>query len=191
MFCLKSLREKEIKQLYEERIKKDFHPLEVKPLDAILECLKERKYECFSFFADTKQIGYCFFVKKGNDYLIDYLAIYPFYRNQGYGSELLNEIRKYLQNAGNILLETEDPSYYEGDRKQRAQRRFCFYLRNGFIQTGIRVECFQTHYLLLSMIQELSSEKARDIYSSLYKSILSDEMYSLNLHFEKPGQDVK
>ncbi len=53
-------------------------------------------------FDDSKIVGYTFLVKRGNDYLVDYLAVNSDSRNNGAGSEMVQLLVDYLKNAGNV-----------------------------------------------------------------------------------------
>ena len=132
-----------IKEIYETRMVIDFPKAELKPMKYIIEAVNVGIYECLGLYENEYCIGYTFLVKQGNSYLIDYIAIYPDKRNKGAGSTLLRLLNEYLADADIVIVEVEDSKYANSDEEKDLQtRRLGFYLRNGCIDTGLRVRCF-------------------------------------------------
>ena len=78
---LSSLNKKQIETIYRERMKIDFPPNELKPLSMIYDAIERGIYECLGLMDGTDIVGYAYLIRKGDDYLIDYLAVCPDRRN--------------------------------------------------------------------------------------------------------------
>ena len=77
-------------------MKIDFPPSELKPLSMIYDAIERGIYECLGLMDGTDIVGYAYLIRKGDDYLIDYLAVCPDRRNAGLGSEMLRLLGEYL-----------------------------------------------------------------------------------------------
>ena len=110
---LQKLSPDQVRRIYNERMLVDFPDNERKPLTMILKALSQGSYECLGLFDDQRLVGYTFLVKGENDYLVDYLAVYPEQRNKGVGGELLHLLKEGLRDADNIVIEVEDPDNAE------------------------------------------------------------------------------
>ncbi|ADL36542.1 acetyltransferase GNAT family (plasmid) [Butyrivibrio proteoclasticus B316] len=173
-----------IKEIYETRMVIDFPKAELKPMKYIIEAVNVGIYECLGLYENEYCIGYTFLVKQGNSYLIDYIAIYPDKRNKGAGSTLLRLLNEYLADADIVIVEVEDSKYANSDEEKDLQtRRLGFYLRNGCIDTGLRVRCFGVPFIILSLGKDNGGEPDTlwDIYNAYYKAVLPKEMYEKNI----------
>ena len=174
----------EIKQIYETRMVIDFPKAELKPLKNIIEAVNSGIYECLGLFDGDECIGYTFLIKRGKSFLIDYIAIYPDKRNNGAGSQLLRLLNEYLADAEVVIIEVEDPQYAKSaEEKDLQTRRLGFYMRNGCIDTRLRVRCFGVPFIILSLSQENGGEPdfLWNLYNSYYKAVLPKEMYEKNI----------
>ena len=180
---LKTLTKDQLRDLYNDRMREDFPPSELKPLFVILDAVDKGIYEALGLYDGEEIVGYSCLVKQGTDYLVDYLAIYPEKRNGGIGSILVKLLSEHMDSTGNIIGEVEDPKYArnDDDRKLRI-RRMDFYLRNGCFDTGVRAKCFGVEFIILRMgKKKLEKQKCWDIYSAIYRSILPKDMYDENI----------
>lgn len=171
----------QVKKIYRAYMIKDFPADERKPLAMILKSMKQRTYECLGMFEAEELLGYAFFVKTDNDYLFDYFATCEKYRNQGIGAEFLKQIARYYQNVNSIVGEVEDPECADNEEERELQdRRYHFYLRNGYIDTRVRVKLFGVDYIVLALdkpegTMELSEIK--ELYLAHYKRILPGVLF--------------
>ena len=56
--------------------------------------------------------------------------------------------------AKSIIGEVENPEFAKSEEDRRIQtRRFEFYMRNGFRDTGVRAACFGVPYIIIEMGQ--------------------------------------
>lgn len=79
---------------------------------------------------------------------VDYLAISPNFRGQGYGSKTLDALKDYYGDK-RIFLEVETP-LNEVDNYHQRLKRIDFYKQNGFSHSGLRVSCFDCDFTILS-----------------------------------------
>lgn len=167
--------------VYNTRMVNDFPDDELKPLDIILKSIQDDYYDCYGLF-DEMLVGYVFVIRHDQDYLIDYLAIYPSKRNKGYGSLLIQLLKEKLSNANSILGEVENPEFSNHDEEKKIQtKRLHFYLSNGFVDTNVNVLVFGVQYRLIEVLNVHSKEEVRNIYAMHYKSMLSKEMFENNM----------
>ena len=188
---LSKLRSAEITTIYQERLVHDFTKNELKKLPVILKAVDDGIYECLGLFDDSEIIGYAFLVKQGMNYLVDYLAVCPKYRNKGIGSEIIKLLREYMLGAGLSILEVEDPAYTkERDLKELQTRRIGFYERNGYINTGLRVRCFGVPFIILMLENNSisSKEKLWEMYKAFYSAVFSRDVVEKNIEYLEDGR---
>lgn len=184
------LNRRQVKQIYKTKMVNDFPPMELKPLMMILAAMSKGKYICYGLMDDSEEnvLGYAFFVKRGNHYLFDYLAVSEDKRNSGIGTEFLNLLREKFAGSDSVVGEVEDPDCAENDEEREIQnRRLSFYTRNGYINTGIKVLLFDVDYLVLEM--DLGKNHTGDdvaaIYQEHYKTMLPKKMYLKKFEIKK------
>ena len=180
MLALREIREDEYAAVY-AHMKRDFPAGEIAPYFAIRENLEDRTYEGFYLTEDT-DIGYALITAPENiEYaLINYLAIFPQFREKGYGSGFLKIL---LERYGSriIFLETEDPKALKRpERVEIAERRIRFYQRAGFhIVPTSRARIFGFDMLIMASKNDRNLS-ARKAMHALYLPSLGSRHY---LHF--------
>jgi hypothetical protein len=60
-------------------------------------------YDCYGLFDGEEILGYAFFVRLGNNYLFDYLAIAEEHRDEGPGTLFLRQLAHCLQDADHAV----------------------------------------------------------------------------------------
>lgn len=172
---------KQIIDIYNTRMVNDFPANELRPLKMILEPYDKGTYICYAIKEDSDDVlGYAFFVKHKNHYLFDYLAISDNKRGSGIGTLFLQLLKEKLQFSDSVIGEVEDPECSDKENDKILQtRRLNFYLRNGYIDTGVRVKLFGVDYIVLEM--ELNKNHSADEISALYKehyrNMLPEKLY--------------
>ena len=171
----------QIEELYRQRMKKDFASNELRPLASLKRSWDAGEYECFGLYQEDRLLGYAFFVKQSDNYLLDYLAIAEEYRNQGLGSVLLEGMS--IPGAECVIGEVEDPEKAKDstDRTQR-ERRLQFYLRKGFRQTGVTSCVFGVNYRIIEAPTGKwhDDETITQFYSAVYRKLLPATFYRLD-----------
>ncbi len=175
------LNKEQLAEIYRTKMVNDFPPMELKPLDRMFEAYDKGNYACYAMINDAEEVlGYALFVKMDNHYLFDYFAVNMDRRNEGLGSSFLELIHAEFKDSDSVIGEVEDPEYAENETDKSLQtRRLNFYLRNGYINTGIKVRMFDVDYIVLEMDlgKNDSKEKIADLYLAHYKAMLPDELF--------------
>ncbi|MGM9551489.1 MAG: GNAT family N-acetyltransferase [Clostridia bacterium] len=168
---------KEIEHIYETFMKKDFPPLELKPLGAIIHSVKRGWYNVFIAYDENEIKGYACIADCGNSIgFLDYFAIVKECRGTGVGTEFFKELDK-LTNFDCILLETESIESAKNDEEDFIRkRRIAFYKRSGCIDTGCMYNVFGVEYnILINKEKELTPEFIATLlsaYEYAYAAIL-------------------
>ena len=181
---LQQLTKLQVEELYNAHMVEDFPRDELKPLAIILKAMDDGRYESLGLFDGEVMIGYVYLVKLGRDYLVDYLATFPDKRNNGAGGIMVGLIKEHLMDAANIIVEVEDPKYAEDEAQRNLQeRRLLFYLRNGCLDTGVRVRTFGVPYIVLSLgeLAIKDPEGIWELYQSTYRELLPEKMFRENI----------
>lgn len=169
-FQTERLKLRECRRIYKS-LARDFYPDEIKPLWLLLLQRLRGRYDGFICRHEGEQAGYMLFMCDGKGHtLLDYYAIEPAFRAQGYGSAFFRAVCGQLSG---LLLEVEDPAFAldEADMANRL-RRIAFYERNGCAMTGLCSEVVGMHYRIMAGPQtRLSGPQAHAALQSLYASM--------------------
>lgn len=180
---IKKLNTRQTVGIYNKSLKKEFPVNERRPLFLIIKGMFAGTYECLGAVCKGRIIGYAFFIKYGNDYLFDYLAVYEKYRCKGVGSQIIKAVREYYINADSIIGEVENPNFAgTAEEESLMARRYNFYLRNGCIDTGVKAETFGVHFIIIQLAgKELDRAKVAKLYQTHYKMSLPRHLYANNI----------
>lgn len=164
---------KQVMELYEAAFPKE----EKKPF-ALMEMLaKEGKMELTAIVEGETWLGLAFFMICDRNVILDYFAISPSLRSEGYGGRAVKEIMERFRDK-KLIFEIEkldDEAENAGDRRRRKR----FYLRNGMKETGVFANVYQTDFELLTADGSLEYEA----YVRTLGSILGKEgLVLLNPH---------
>lgn len=165
----------QVEKLYRTRMKKDFARNELKPLAGMRRSWENDAYDCYGLFDGDEILGYAFFVRQGENYLFDYLAIAEGHRGEGLGSIFLQQLANCLKGANCVIGEVEDPDKAKNEETRiLRERRLQFYLRNGYRKTELTSRVFGVDYRLLEVStgRSHSAEEIQRIYTDLYRYIL-------------------
>ena len=166
---IRSLSEAEMRDLYDQAMKQDFPPDELKPLSRILAQRRKEIALCLGYFEDGKLIGYAVLEQdaKQRCLLLDYFAVLNACRGQGQGTRFLNELKARFAQREMIVIEAE-----AADTAQ-ARRRIAFYQRAGARITDIQLHLYHVDYavLVLDLAASLDSAQIRQRLDTLYRRI--------------------
>ena len=102
----------------------------------------------FAFYEEGVFVGFTSVVEYKDICYIFFLAVKEEFRNQGYGSRILSEIKKMYQNYVLLLCYEEVDEKYKDNAKRI--KRAGFYAKNGFISNNLKTDefgvIFQTAY---------------------------------------------
>ena len=194
MYLIKELPNEELLTLYQKYINSHFPADEVKPLETIERMLEMDCYYGLGLYNAEKNyadwdiselplIGYAFFVKdkKENMLLLDYFAILEEYRNGGWGSIFLKQMKSMAETYRGILLETEDINFArDEEERQLRERRDSFYTRNGVIKTNVKSKLFGVNFAIwiYPVREEMSFTECRESLTNIYKTIVPEPQYN-------------
>ena len=184
MLQLKSLDVTQISMLYEEKMRRDFPPNELKRLSSILDMRKCGVYDVLGAFKDESLVAYALMYKDvfARVVLLDYLAVDELYRRQGIGSELLSQLRSYYASSSDVLLiECEWPE--TAPDEEEARMRIRFYTRASAELTTVRIWLFGVEYsiLVLPCREEVPLRDWAQQMLMLYRQMLPAELYEKNV----------
>lgn len=152
---LKRLGKKEMAEIYETRMKKDFPPAELKPWKRMEEMLDDGVYFACGMFEEERLVAYAFFVvAAGGQVLLDYYAVAEQVRGRGNGSRCIGLLAEELRKKGSraLLIEVENPACAQSEEeRQNRERRVGFYEKNGAALTELRSCLFGVEYKIMQL----------------------------------------
>ena len=168
------------KVIFDNHMHRDFPENEIKPWNIALELYRRGIYEMLQILSDGIMVGYVWMVcPSGEAALIDYLAVLPEYRSEGYGSRILKAlVERYRLRGMELLLESEYPD--EAPDRAMAIRRLGFYKRAGFKNSGVEVRLFGVHFCILTFGKE---GNARQKMEHLYRAMFPERLYRHAVEF--------
>ena len=184
MMTLKILSDAQTRLLYDQQMKRDFPPSELKSLDAILKMKNEGTYDVLGAYLDGALVAYalCYRPKEGRVILLDYLAVESDLRSRGIGTLLLGELRThYASRADTLLIECERPK--TAPNEQEARKRIHFYTQAGAQLTNVRIWLFEVEYsiLILPCTMEIVALDWAQQMLALYRQMLTPAIYQRNV----------
>lgn len=172
----------EVCALHQTHMKRDFPPTELKPLPLLLKLIEQGINSVWLCEAEGRLAGYVVLAQepgKAGLVLLDYLAVLPERRGQGWGSVILQALSRRLPGCS-ILIESEHPDSSAPEYGQQL-RRIHFYHQAGCGDTSLRSLLFGVDYELLVLGPQLSQEAVQEGYLSLYRAMLPPDWYEKNV----------
>lgn len=183
---IRLLDETEIEIIYNQYMVNDFGDNELKPLDRILIPIRNGQYRCLGLYENDVLLGYSFFVIDLKDYLLDYFAVVPEYRNRGIGSKFLSLLSSdFLENNQCVFIEVENPDMEQNEEERKIKiNRKNFYLRNGYLDSGIKTTLFGVHYLILIPDHQVNTcvNELKSRYEKIYSDMLPVSLYKKHVN---------
>lgn len=134
--------------LTENLIKSAFPPDEQEPMTLLTELAQDPMVNFWAYYDGEDYCGMCYVVESPRILFVLYLAVPDELRSKGYGAAILDDVRARF-GGKDIVLHVEDPDKNEQKREQRI-RRIKFYERNGFSDTGWRIDNKDDCFFLIS-----------------------------------------
>ena len=137
------------------------------------------KREFWAFFdkedgenaAAPKFCGFSNSITHGSITNIIYFAVMPELRSRGYGSQILQTIRRQHPNTRIVVdIEVEDDSK-DAEELERRNRRREFYTRNGFDSSPFDYIWQGEHYRLLTVGGTVTEKEFRNFWKEILKDI--------------------
>ena len=178
------LNEKQICDLYESALRRDFPPSELKSLSAILNMFSRGMYDVLGAYEGDVLVAYALLYKPsgGRMLLLDYLAVLPQYRGRRIGTRLLTYLRSYYASSADVLMiECERPK--AAPDEQEARKRIRFYTFAGARLTSVRIWLFDVEYsiLVLPCTTQIPELDWAQQMLSIYQQMLPQELYERNV----------
>ncbi len=109
--------------------------------------------------------------------LLNYYAVLPAYRNQGWGERFLGELPVQLPKVQGILIEAEIPE--KSEDAEIAQRRLGFYERVGAVNTMWQEQVYDAwYYVLVKLFADGEVGQALDDLQMCYQRLFTVEQYA-------------
>ena len=129
------------------------------------------KREFWAFFDGDLFCGFSNSITHGSITNIVYFAVVPELHSRGYGSQILQAIRRQHPNTRIVVdIEVEDDSK-DAEELERRNRRRDFYLRNGFGSSPVDYVWQGEHYRLLTAGGTVTEKEFRDFWKEILKNV--------------------
>ena len=129
------------------------------------------KREFWAFFDGDLFCGFSNSITHGSITNIVYFAVVPELRSRGYGSQILQAIRRQHPDTRIVVdIEVEEDSK-DAEELERRNRRREFYTRNGFDSSPVDYIWQGEHYRLLSTGGTVTEKEFRDFWKEILKDI--------------------
>ncbi len=129
------------------------------------------KREFWAFFDGDLFCGFSNSISHGSITNIVYFAVVPELRSRGYGSKILQAIRRQHPDTRIVVdIEVEEDSKNAEELEHRNRRRE-FYQRNGFDSSPVDYVWQGEHYRLLSAGGTVNEKEFRDFWKEILKNV--------------------
>ena len=129
------------------------------------------KREFWAFFDGDLFCGFSNSISHGDITNIVYFAVEPELRSRGYGSQILQAIRRQHPDTRIVVdIEVEEDSK-DAEELERRNRRRDFYQRNGFDAAPVEYHWQGEHYRLLSAGGPVNEKEFRNFWKEILKDI--------------------
>lgn len=161
-----SRKDKDTYNQFKELYFKAFPEQERRPIFLFWLSSKLGKIDVFTLEKNEEFVGLLITAKNKDIVWVDYLAISSKFRGQGLGSEALERLKEYYSDS-RIFLEVETPLDNVDNYHQRV-KRISFYNQNGFNNSGLRVNCFDCDFTILSYNGNIKYQEYVNITKTTY-----------------------
>lgn len=162
-----------VKRTYLESFPKS----ERKPFGLMKLKAKQGVMELLAVFEKRRPVGLAITVLYRDMVLLDYFAIHRAYRGQNRGSAALALLKERY--AGKrLILEIELPDEKAANREERVRRKQ-FYLKNGMVETGLKVCVFRVPMEVLTDGRPVTYEEYHGIYRETIGTVFARRVTSL------------
>lgn len=183
MLTYRLLSQEQVADIFHTHMQQDFPPAEVKPLAVLHDLMERGVYAPYGWFDEAGRLtAYTFFVKapQGQVLLLDYFAVCSAYRNHGYGSQCLAQMKTLCQGVAGVLAEVEDPAQsHSAEEETIRRRRVAFYQRNGMRETTVRSVLFGVPYVLHygALTADVADDELERELEAIYHTLFPQSVY--------------
>ena len=187
---LDKLDEPRLRRLYEQEMKRDFPPTELKPLRTMCALMAQGRYDVIGLYEDGTLLGYALlWLEPGVPFaLLDYLGTLPGVRNRGLGGQFLDLLAEHYRAYRGIYGEAEAPENGDPAGEALRRRRLGFYLRHGFRYGGYDCALFGVHYqVLIRGAGDVTAEELLRVHQGIYRRHLPPAVYERFIQIPLPS----
>ena len=169
------------KEIYYDRLVKDFPACEVKPWEKIEQFTKEGLYEMFGMWEGDVLLAYGFVAMDAHKkhLLMDYFAVNKDLRGKGHGQCFLAHLWEIYPDAQGMVFEVEDVAEAENDQeKTMRERRIRFYEKVGLQIYPVYAKVYDACYQLMFFGRDgkiPGVEGVLESYKAVYQMMLGTE----------------
>ena len=173
---------KNLQELYEKHIAKDFPAMERPSFAHFQKTIKEGLQEVLIYSEDCVDKAYCVVATVSEYLLISFLAVYEEYRGRGFGSKMLAEVKEYYADRPGIIVEVEKPEDAKESKEHALrERRIAFYERAGYVLfREIDYVIWDVPFFLMVSSRETTREEVvkqmKKIYGKLLRPQFQDKL---------------
>lgn len=122
-----------------------------------------RRADFLVFYDQERFVGLSYVIHHHEIHYVLYLAVNDQVRSQGYGSRILDQLkRRYASDT--LILDIEQPDRMAANNQQRL-RRLHFYRKNGFDLTSRLTKTPEVTYQLLATRQPIDHDKVDEMFA--------------------------
>lgn len=169
------------KEIYYDRLLKDFPACEVKPWTKIEQFVKEGLYEMFGMWEGDILLAYGFVAADVHKkhMLMDYFAVNEDYRGKGHGQYFLAHLWEIYPKAQGMVFEVEDVEEAENEQEKiLRERRIRFYEKAGLQIYPVHAKVYDACYQLMFFGRAGKMPETEGIiesYKALYQMMIGTE----------------
>lgn len=169
-----------------QKLLRDFPPDEVKSLERLRQLIASRLYRLYWFSDPTRDgdVGYAIVYQPQQPRMrwLDYFAIEPGLRDQGYGSRAFRALCGLSADTQGLMLEVQPPTSDDPATLIEQQRRIAFYTRLGarrldvpyFFPSASRADPLLLYFWPTPTTTSLSRETIQGMVRRVYEDIHGD-----------------
>ena len=169
-----------VKKLYEEKMKRDFPPNELRPYSSIKSLTKQGNYLFFGLEDGGMSLAYASFAtdREQGVTLLDYFAVDESLRGKGIGRSFISELttRHHDLTSDFVLIEVESTQSAQTEQQaEERERRIRFYEHCGAKRTGVFAYLFGVEYQIMVLPLNAavpSDETVKSSLESIYEIIV-------------------
>lgn len=186
---IRRLNNKEVEEIYNTYLVKDFPASEVKSLRRILEGIADGKYFACGYEEEGELKGYVYFIqsKTGSTLLLDYLAVLSDKRSLGIGSRIMTEVQEMAERGGkHLILEVENPDYEEpGAARDYMIKRIGFYKKNNIRLSNVTCHFYGNEYRILYGGELTDDSEIQKETDKIYREFFGDDFINTHCYFHE------
>lgn len=154
-----------------------FPEIERKPISLIEEKVAEGTSEVFAIMDGDEFVGFAIYVIGEKLVLLDFFAILPEKRCEGYGSKVFPLLMTHYPEK-HFLLEIEDPNAVglEPEELDARKRRRAFYLRQNMVEMPFLIDLFGVEMEVLTDGHRLDFPEYHGLIRGIYGPIIDEKI---------------